>query len=109
MNGLFNARKKEFLKDSPMSKAWSILKIAMILIIITVLIITAASLMEYSEILNQTERTEKEINATQDRVDELKYLIDMPKNDRSFIIRIAREKLGLVLPEEIIYYSDNNK
>lgn len=109
MNGLFKVRKKEYLKDSPMSKAWIFVKIALILIIITVLIISAASLMEYSEILNQTERLDKEIGEAQERVDELQYLIDMPKNDRSFIIRIAREKLGLVLPEEIIYYSDNQK
>ncbi len=109
MNGLFSTRKKEFLKDSPISKACSILKIALILIMVIVLIITAVSFMEYSEILNQTERVEQDIVEAQDRVDELKYLIDMPKNDRSFIIRIAREKLGLVLPEEIIYYSDNQK
>lgn len=109
MNELINTRKKEYLKDSPMSKALIFVKIAVILIIITVLIITAASLMEYSDILNQTERVEQEIDEAQDRVDELQYLIDMPKNDRSFIIRIAREKLGLVLPEEIIYYSDNQK
>ena len=98
MNGLFNARKKEYLKDSPISKAFSILKIAMILIIITILIITAVSLMEYSDILNQTENVDKEIVEAQDRVDELKYLIEMPRNDRSFIIRIAREKLGRSLP-----------
>ena len=109
MNILFNVRKKEYLNDSPMSKAWTFIKIALILIIITILIITAASLMEYSEILNQTEKLENEIGAAQDRVEELQYLIDMPKNDRSFIIRIAREKLGLVLPEEIVYYSDNQK
>ena len=109
MNGLFNTRKKEYLKDSPMSKAFIFVKIALILIIVTILIITAASLMDYSEILNQTERVEHEIGEVQERVDELQYLIDMPKNDRSFIIRIAREKLGLVLPEEIVYYSDNKK
>ena len=64
--------------------------------------------MEYSEILQETEKVDSEIIATQNRVDELQYLIDSPKNDRSFIIRIAREKLGLVLPEEIVYYSDKN-
>ena len=42
-------------------------------------------------------------------LDELEYLIQAPKNDKSMIIRIAREKLGLVLPEEIIYYSDPEK
>ena len=64
--------------------------------------------MEYSEILQETEKVDSEIIATQNRVDELQYLIESPKNDRSFIIRIAREKLGLVLPEEIVYYSDKN-
>ena len=106
MNGLIKVKKKEYLNENPTSKAWIFVKLALILVIITVLIISAVSLMEYSEILNQTENIDKEIAEAQNRVDELQYLIDMPKNDRSFIIRIAREKLGLVLPEEIVYYSD---
>ena len=109
MNEQFNVRKKEYLKENPLSKAGIFIKIALILVIVAVLVITAASLMEYSKILNQTERVEKEINEAQNRVDELQYLIDAPRNDRSFIIRIAREKLGLVLPEEIVYYSDKSE
>lgn len=109
MNEQFNVRKKEYLKENPLSKAGIFIKIALILVIVAVLVITAASLMEYSEILNQTERVEEEINEAQNRVDELQYLIDAPRNDRSFIIRIAREKLGLVLPEEIVYYSDKSE
>lgn len=109
MNEQFNAKKREFFRDSPISKAGIFVKIALILIIIILLVLSANSLMQYSEILNETSRVEEEIDAAQDRVDELEYLIDMPKNDRSLIIRIAREKLGLVLPEEIIYYSDRNE
>ncbi len=109
MNEQFNAKKREFFRDSPISKAGIFIKIALILVIIILLVHSANSLMQYSEILNETSRVEEEIDAVQDRVDELEYLIDVPKNDRSLIIRIAREKLGLVLPEEIIYYSDRNK
>lgn len=109
MSGQFKVRKNEYLKESPMSKAGIFIKIALILVIVTVLIVSASSLMEYSDILNQTEKVEADIGAAQDRVDELQYLIEMPRNDRSFIIRIAREKLGLVLPEEIVYYSDKNE
>ena len=65
--------------------------------------------MEYSNILKETEAVEQDIDKTQERLDELEYLIQIPKNDKSMIIRIAREKLGLVLPEEIIYYSDPEK
>lgn len=107
MNEQFNVRKKEFLRDTPMSKAGIFIKIAIILIIIILLVLSANSLMQYSEILNETAAVEAEIDAAKERVDELEYLIDVPKNDKSLIIKIAKEKLGLVLPEEIVYYSNN--
>ena len=106
MNEQFNVKKREFFKDSPMSKAGIFIKIAAIIIIILLLILSAKSLMEYSDILKETEVVADHIDKTQERLDELEYLIDAPKNDRSMIIRIAREKLGLVLPEEIVYYSN---
>lgn len=109
MNEQFNAKKREFLKESPLSKAGIFIKIALILIIIIILVLSANSLMQYSEILNETSRVEQQIEDAQDRVDELEYLIEIPKNDKSLIIRIAREKLGLVLPEEIVYYSDRSE
>jgi cell division protein FtsB len=106
MNEQFNAKKRQFFKESPLSKAGIFIKIALILIIIIILVLSANSLMQYSEILNETTRVEQQIEDAQERVDELEYLIQIPKNDKSLIIRIAREKLGLVLPEEIVYYSD---
>lgn len=109
MNEQFNVKKREFFRDSPMSKAGIFVKIAAIIVIILLLIVSANSLMEYSNILKETEAVEQEIDKTQERLDELEYLIQAPKNDKSMIIRIAREKLGLVLPEEIIYYSDTEK
>ncbi len=108
MNGLFNQKKNEYMKDSPVSKAATFVKIALIFIIIILLVLSADSLMEYSEILRESEKVSDQIDAAQDRVGELEYLIETPKNDKSLIIRIAREKLGLVLPEEIVYYSDKS-
>ena len=109
MNEQFNVKKREFFRDSPMSKAGIFVKIAAIIVIILLLIVSANSLMEYSNIIKETEAVQQEIDKTQERLDELEYLIQAPKNDKSMIIRIAREKLGLVLPEEIIYYSDAEK
>ncbi len=108
MNKQFNAKKRQFFRDTPLSKAGIFIKIALIIVIIILLVISANLLMEYSEILNESAQVDDEIGAAEERVDELEYLISMPKHDRSLIIRIAREKLGLVLPEEIIYYSDRN-
>ncbi len=109
MNEQYNVKKREFYKDSPMSKAGIFIKIAAIIVIIFVLILSANSLMEYSDILKETENVEQQIDKTQEHVEELEYLINAPQNDKSMIIRIAREKLGLVLPEEVVYYSEPNK
>jgi cell division protein FtsB len=109
MNEQYNVKKREFYKDSPMSKAGIFIKMAAIIVIIFVLIISANSLMEYSDILKETENIEQQIDKTQEHVEELEYLINAPQNDKSMIIRIAREKLGLVLPEEVVYYSEPNK
>ena len=109
MNEQFNVKKREFFRDSPMSKAGIFVKIAAIIVIILLLIVSANSLMEYSNILKETEAVKQDIDKTQEHLDELEYLIQIPKNDKSMIIRIACEKLGLVLPEEIIYYSDPEK
>lgn len=108
MNEQFNAKKRQFLNGSPLSKAGIFIKIALIIVIIILLVLSANLLMEYSDILSESSRVDGEIAEAENRVDELEYLIAMPKHDKSLIIRIAREKLGLVLPEEIIYYSDVN-
>ena len=47
MNEQFNAKKREFLKESPLSKAGIFIKIALILVILIILILTANSLMQY--------------------------------------------------------------
>ena len=39
--------------------------------------------------------------------DELEYLIESPI-DYDYIVRVAREKLVLHLPDEIVYYNDIN-
>ena len=109
MNEQYNVKKREFYKDSPMSKAGIFIKMAAIIVIIFILILSANSLMEYSDILKETENVEQQIDKTQEHVEELEYLINAPRNDKSMIIRIAREKLGLVLPEEVGYYSEPNK
>jgi cell division protein FtsB len=53
------------------------------------------------------EKREKEayIKQLNEDIAELEYLVDMPLDDK-FKIRIAREKLGMCFPDEIIFYTD---
>ena len=62
MNEQFNVKKREFFRDSPMSKAGIFVKIAAIIVIILLLIVSANSLMEYSNILKETEAVEQDID-----------------------------------------------
>ena len=59
--------------------------------------------MQYNEAMK--DKTEKEalVNELQNDIQRLKYMVDAPLDDE-FKIRIAREKLGMCFPDEIVYF-----
>lgn len=107
MNSFINRRRKSD-SESPLSKAGIFIKIALIFVVIVLLIISADSLLEYSEMLKEKEELQTQIDEAIDEIEELDFLIRSPMN-KDYIIRVAREKLGLVLPEEIVYYTESKK
>ncbi len=107
MNSYFS-KKRRSSSDSPLSKSGILIKIALIFIVIVLLIISADSLLEYSEMLREKDELQAEIDQAKEDIEELEFLIRSPMN-KDYIIRVAREKLGLVLPEEIVYYTDKKK
>jgi len=79
------------------------IKIASFVIIIAVLIISAKMMMDYNEALNEQKKKLEQIAQLELEKDELLYEKEC-EFDRDYVIRIAREELGLVLPQEITYY-----
>lgn len=82
-------------------------------LLLATLIITSVSafvtgLMKYSELQREKEALEQKAEEYEAEVEKLEYLIDCPV-DYDYIVRIAREKLNLYLPDEIIYHNDTNK
>lgn len=67
----------------------------------------ATGVLKYQELMREKAALEQDRDDLEVEIDELKYLIDCPV-DRDYIIRVAREKLGLNLPDEIVYYNDYN-
>ena len=63
------------------------------------------SLMQYNEIMKDRREEEAYIEQLNDEIEELQYLVDAPLDD-AYKIRVAREKLGMCFPDEIIFYSD---
>ena len=76
-----------------------------LIILVFSLIFFATKLVEYNRLLDETEKIEEEIGEHEQNAAELRYLIDSPVDD-AYIIRMAREKLGLVFPDEEVFYNN---
>ncbi len=64
-------------------------------------------LMYVNEADDQAKEYEARIERLSDDVEQLKYLVDAPLDD-AYKIRIAREKLGMCFPDEIVFYTEVN-
>lgn len=69
------------------------------------LVFFATKLVEYNRLRQETEKLNVEIKEHENNAAELRYLIDSPVDD-AYIIRMAREKLGLVFPDEEVFYNN---
>lgn len=64
-------------------------------------------IMKFDELQSKKQELERQIEDVEYEIEELKYFIDCPI-DYDYIVRVAREKLNLRLPDEIVYYNDIN-
>ncbi len=65
------------------------------------------SMMKYNKIMEDKEKNQAYIAQLTDELEELRYLVDAPLDD-AYKIRVAREKLGMCFPDEIIFYTEVN-
>ena len=61
--------------------------------------------MKYNKIMEDKKEDETYVEHLYDEIEELEYLLDAPLDD-AYKIRIAREKLGMCFPDEIIFYTE---
>lgn len=80
----------------------------LIALIISSVIIFISGFIRYTELQNDKRALQEQIAQKEESIEEKEYLLDIPLTDKDYIIRIAKEKLGLFLPDEIVYYSDLN-
>ena len=66
------------------------------------------SLMKYNKIMEDKKEDEAYIEQLNDEIERLEYLVDAPLDD-AYKIRVAREKLGMCFPDEIIFHSEVNE
>ena len=85
-----------------------LLRIALTFLVVSSLALFATGILRYSELQREKDALEKKVDALSEEIEELKYLVEHPI-DKEYIVRMAKEKLGLNLPGEIIYYNDSNE
>ena len=61
--------------------------------------------MKYNDIEMKRQELEAQYAENQEMIEELERELDAEFNDE-YVIKIAKEKLNLCLPEEIIFYND---
>ena len=77
------------------------------LLLVTSITMFITGVMKYDELQRQKQELEARVDSLEYEIDELEYLLESPV-DYDYIVRVAREKLGLHLPNEIVYYNDIN-
>lgn len=97
--------KTEERRPSPTASLF--LRIFLVVLVGLTVTILATRIMEYNRLKAEASQLQLQIAEKQESVDRLQYLVDAPV-DREYIIRVAREKLGLNFPDEIVYYNNLN-
>ncbi len=82
-----------------------VIRLFLVLLLLFAVAFFLWSIMKYNEIMEQKEEKQAYIVELNDEIDRLEYLVEAPLDD-AYKIRVAREKLGMCFPDEIIYHTE---
>lgn len=84
------------------------MRVLLAVLVLTSIGIFANSLMKYNALREETRELEKKLASYEEMKEELQELLNS-EEDYEYIVKIAKEQLGLYFPEEEIYYNDKNE
>ena len=99
-----NPMKKQYFQKRKTVSAM-VIHVFLILFFVFAVAFFLWSLMKYNKIMDEKKEDEAYIEQLNDEIERLEYLVDAPLDD-AYKIRIAREKLGMCFPDEIIFHSE---
>ena len=79
-----------------------------VVVVITALVIFTMNMMEYNQYKKEQQVLLSSIDQYTADIERLEYWIAAPM-DKEYVARVAKEKFGLYMPNEIIYYNDTNE
>lgn len=90
-----------------MTKTNLFVRIAIIVVVLVCVITILRLQIQFNNLNDEKKELEAQVEEYAEDIEELKAEIARPFDDE-YVIRVAREKLGYHLPDEIIYYNDLN-
>lgn len=96
--------KNKYFADTK-SKVQTIVGAFLVFLLVFALVYFLWSLMQYNDAMEEKAEREEYIDSLKDDIQRLEYMVDAPLDDE-FKIRVAREKLGMCFPDEIIFYGE---
>ncbi len=91
--------------QSKKNSASLLVRLFLVLLFVFSLIFFIWSLMKYNKIMEDKKEDEAYIAQLNDEIEELRYLVEAPLDD-AYKIKVAREKLGMCFPDEIIFHTE---
>ncbi|MBE6592374.1 MAG: hypothetical protein E7642_00085 [Ruminococcaceae bacterium] len=96
--------KNKYFADKK-SKSFVVIRAFLVFLLIFAFVYFLWSIMQYNEAMEKKVEKQEYVNKLKDDIQRLEYLVEAPLDD-DFKIRIAREKLGMCFPDEIIFYGE---
>lgn len=100
-------QKREKKGSAELTRTNLFVRIALIIIILVCLFTIVKLQIQFNELNETRKELELQVKEYENQIEELQAELDLPFDDE-YVIRVAREKLGYHLPDEIIYYNDLN-
>lgn len=100
-------KQQDAVVDSTKKGMHILVRFGLIAIVVISLCTFVSGVMIYNANQERIKELKEQIADRSEQVDELQFLIDSPI-DFEYIVRIAREKLGLHFPDETIFHKDSN-
>ena len=82
-------------------------RVALIAVVLVLVIGAVSFRMKQNELAEKAAVLEEQKNTLQNHVDEMKTDLESPF-DEEYVAKIAKDKLGLRYPQEIVYYGNDN-
>ena len=88
-----------------MLKSNGMFKLALCVLAVFCVIMIVTLQLQFNRLKQQKAALLEDVAAAEERIEQIQTALDTPFDDE-YIIKIAREKLNLRLPEEVVFYND---